>query len=138
MQLVKSAQRYDGCDLNYPFGANIVTALDFLTLISYFYIPICNQLILHKLFQFMIIWIFYCVYKNGPNSASFCLFLFLSHDKYSTNTVNYKSKDGVLGSQTRGSRIVGVDESTELWRSPFYCIFAMFTKHQMNRLFRWL
>ena len=52
MQLVKSAQRYDGCDLNYPFGANIVTALDFLTLISYFYIPICNQLILHKLFHF--------------------------------------------------------------------------------------
>ena len=32
---------------------------------------------------------------NGPYSASFCLFLFFSHDKYST--INYKSIDGVIG-----------------------------------------
>ena len=35
--------------------------------------------------------------------------------KYSTNE---KSFDGVLGTQTRGSMMVGADESTELWRHP--------------------
>ena len=29
--------------------------------------------------------------KNGPNPASFCLFLLFSHDKYSTNTINEKA-----------------------------------------------
>ena len=29
--------------------------------------------------------------KNGPNLASFCLFLFFSHDKYTTNTINEKA-----------------------------------------------
>ena len=39
-------------------------------------------------------------------------------DKYSTNlTINEKSVDGMLGSQTWGGRMEGVDESTELWRS---------------------
>ena len=45
------------------------------------------------------------------------LFLFISffsHYKYGTNTLNDKSIDGVLGTRTRGSRIVGADESTEL------------------------
>ena len=45
--------------------------------------------------------------KNGPNPASFCLFLFFfSHckEKYSTNlTINYKSIDGVLGSRTEAA-----------------------------------
>ena len=44
-----------------------------------------------------------------------CLFSFFSHDKYSTND---KSIDGVLGTQTRGGRMVGADESVELWRHP--------------------
>ena len=58
--------------------------------------------------------------KNGPNLASFCLFSFFSHDKYSavysTNlTVNDKSVDGVFRwSRTRCGRMVGADESTEL------------------------
>ena len=56
--------------------------------------------------------------KTGLNPVSFCLFSFFSHDKYSTNTVNEKSVDGVLGTQTRGGRMVGADESTELWRHP--------------------
>ena len=30
-----------------------------------------------------------------------------------------KSIDGVLGIQTRGSRMVGIDETTELWRPPY-------------------
>ena len=55
--------------------------------------------------------------KNGPNPASFCLFSFFSQcrtNTCSTNlTVNYKSVDGVLGTQTRGSRMEGADESTE-------------------------
>ena len=69
--------------------------------------------------------------KNGPNPASFCLFLFFfSHckEKYSTNlTINYKSIDGVLGTQTRGSRMVGTDESTELWRHPIFerCLYDL-------------
>ena len=57
--------------------------------------------------------------KNGPNPASFLFILFFSHDKYSTNlTINDKSIDGVLGTRTRGGRMVGADESTELWRHP--------------------
>ena len=38
-----------------------------------------------------------------------------------TNTVHnltIKSVDGVLGTRTQGGRMVGVDESTELWRHP--------------------
>ena len=31
---------------------------------------------------------------------------------------NDKSVDGVLGTQTGGGRMVGADESTELWRHP--------------------
>ena len=33
-----------------------------------------------------------------------------------TNIQFEKSIDGVLGTQTRGGRMVGADESTELWR----------------------
>ena len=32
--------------------------------------------------------------------------------------LNDKSIDGVLGIRTRGSTIIGADESTELWRHP--------------------
>ena len=34
-----------------------------------------------------------------------------------------KSVDGVLGTQTRGGRMVGADDSTELWLHP-YCLFS--------------
>ena len=50
--------------------------------------------------------------------ASFCLFTFFSHDKYSSNTINDKSVDGVLGTQARGGRMVSANESTELWQHP--------------------
>ena len=44
----------------------------------------------------------------------FGLFLFFSQDKYSTNlTINFKSADGVLGTWTRGSGMVGPYESTD-------------------------
>ena len=62
-----------------------------------------------------------CFFKNGLSPASFCLFSFFSNDKYSTNTINEKSVDGVLGTRTRGGGMVGADESTELWRHP-YCL----------------
>ena len=55
----------------------------------------------------------------GQARPLFVYFLFFSNDKYSTNTINEKSIDGVLGTQTRGGRMVGADESTELWRHPF-------------------
>ena len=46
------------------------------------------------------------------------LFLFFRYfNKYSTNlTINDKSVAGMLGTQTRGGRMVGADESTELWQ----------------------
>ena len=43
------------------------------------------------------------IIKNGPNPASF---LFFSRGKYSTNIINDKSLDGVLGTRTRGGRMV--------------------------------
>ena len=61
--------------------------------------------------------------KWAKPSLFFCLLSFFSHDKYSTNTINEKSIEGVLGTRTRGGRMVCADESTELWRQP------MFTKH---------
>ena len=57
------------------------------------------------------------VFINGPNPTSICSFSFFPHDKNITNlTINYKNIDGSLGTQTRGGRMVGKDESTELWR----------------------
>ena len=65
--------------------------------------------------------------KSGPNPASFCLFSFFSHDKYSTNlTINYKSVDGVLGTQTQGSRMVGADGFTELFlKCSLWCYLQL-------------
>ena len=56
--------------------------------------------------------------KMGQARPLFVYFLFFSNDKYSTNTINENSIDGVLGTRTRGGRMVGADESTELWRHP--------------------
>ena len=70
-------------------------------------------------------------FLNGPNPASFLfIFVLFSHrkDKYSTNlTIIEKSVDGMLGSRTRGGRMEGADESTELWRHPYDMLkFASF------------
>ena len=73
-------------------------------------------------------------FRNEPNTASFCLLSFFSHDKYSTNTINDKSVDGVLGTRTQCSRMVGADESTELWRHPFcYLVMERTGKSTNNR-----
>ena len=59
------------------------------------------------------------IFLKGPNPASFCLFLFFSHDKYRTNmTINDKRIGGVLGTRTQGGRIADADEPTELWWHP--------------------
>ena len=52
----------------------------------------------------------------GQTRPLFVLFAFFSYDKYSTNTKNEKSIDGVVGTQTQGGRMVGAEKSTELWR----------------------
>ena len=36
-------------------------------------------------------------FLNGPNLASFCLLLFFSHEKYSTNSINEKAQMVCLG-----------------------------------------
>ena len=51
------------------------------------------------------------------------IFVLFSHrmDKYSTIlTINEKSVDGMLGSQTQGGNMEGGDESTELWQHPIW------------------
>ena len=54
------------------------------------------------------------VFLNGPNTASL-LFLFFSHDKYSTHlNTNDKSIDGALGTRTQGGNMVDADQSAEL------------------------
>ena len=58
----------------------------------------------------------------GQTRPLFVYFLFFSHDKYSTNTINDKSIDGVIGTRTQGGRMVGIDESIELWRHPSFII----------------
>ena len=63
--------------------------------------------------------------KMGQSRPLFCLFSFFS--SYNFNNTNWKSIDGVLGIGTRGRRMVGTDETTELWRPPemmnvFICV----------------
>ena len=60
--------------------------------------------------------------KNGPIPASFCFIfvLFLLQFQYKIE----KSVDGVLGIRTWGRRMVGTDETMELWRLPtLYVLF---------------
>ena len=58
---------------------------------------------------------------------------FFSHDKYSSNlTINDKSIDGVLGTRTRGSNMVGADESTELWRHKAECYLHTYCKKKVR------
>ena len=56
-----------------------------------------------------------CFFKWANPGLFYVLFSFFSC--YNLNT-NWKSIDGVLGIRTRGLRMVGADETTELWRPP--------------------
>ena len=62
-------------------------------------------------------------FKNGPKQTSF-YFRYFHMTSTSTRTtiltINYKSIDGELRTRTWGCRMVGADESTELW--AIYCI----------------
>ena len=53
----------------------------------------------------------------GQTRPLFCLFSsFSQHNDNIVQNLTIKSVDGVLGTRTRGGRMVGADESTELWR----------------------
>ena len=54
-------------------------------------------------------------FKNGPISASFCLFSSFPH--YTILQID-ESVDGVLGTRIWGGRMEGTDESTELCWQP--------------------
>ena len=71
-------------------------------------------------------------FKYGPIPASFCLVSFFSNSNKIAIVQFEKSVDGVLGIQTRGCRMVGEDETTELWRYPTHTI-RMF-KTNMGRV----
>ena len=66
--------------------------------------------------------------KSGLFFVYFCSF-------HMTNIVqidhNDKSVNGVLGTRTRGGRVVGADEFTELWRHPI--LQFLFCKNCLKR-----
>ena len=55
--------------------------------------------------------------KMGQSRPPFRLFS--SFSCYNSNNTNWKSIDGVLGIRTQGRRMVGADETTELWWPPY-------------------
>ena len=74
-------------------------------------------------------------FKYWPPLASFCLFLSFSH--YIDNNWLYISVVGVLGILTQDRKMVGAEDSTELWRPPpLYPRFLYFCVNfsDMNRL----
>ena len=79
------------------------------------------------IFLYFSLYLFRCL-KYGPNLASFCLFsIFSQHNqwqiKYKTwLPIRRKIIDGLLGIRTRDRRMVGTDESTDLW-GPHYMSF---------------
>ena len=56
----------------------------------------------------------------GQSLPLFRLFSSFSHHK---SISNWKRVDGVLGIRTCGHRMVGADETTELWRPPVWPFF---------------
>ena len=68
-----------------------------------------------------------CFLKNGPIPASF-LFYFCSFLVTISIQIE-KSIDGVLGIQTQGSRMVGTDETMELWWPPNFVVVVDFLTH---------
>ena len=79
-------------------------------------------------------WASFVNFLNGPNPASFCLFSFsLRTNIAQILTINEKSIDGVLGTQTRGGRLVGTDKSTDLWRTPKNAFFDFDQNKKMQK-----
>ena len=65
--------------------------------------------------------------KKGPTRP---LFVYCLSFHMTNLTINDKSVDDVLGIRTQGSRIVGIDNSTELCGRPHYS--AMFGLEQLG------
>ena len=67
-----------------------------------------------------------CFLKMGQSRP---LYVYFRHFLITISIIQIeKSVDGVLGIQTRGCRMLGTDETTELWRPPFsisHLIFAI-------------
>ena len=64
-------------------------------------------------------------FKNGPIPASFSVYFRLYNMlQFKFKFKLKKSVDGVLGIQTRGGRMEGANESTELWRHPLFPPFT--------------
>ena len=85
-----------------------------------------------KLFQF-----FLFSFLNGRNPTSILFIFVLSsqHNDIMVQNLTIKSIDGLLGTRTQGGRMLGADESTELWRHPvlfsliFWFIQSFFRKN---------
>ena len=56
--------------------------------------------------------------QSRPLFVYFCSFLTISIQIE-------KSVDGVLGIRTGGRRMVGADETTELWRPPYFFVILV-------------
>ena len=79
--------------------------------------------------------------KYGPIPTSFCLFSSFSHSYYNFNNTNWKRVDGVLGIWTRGRRIVGADETKDLWQPLiiYFCSFNVTEKcYETVALAQWI
>ena len=69
-------------------------------------------------------YIFYCPYNENKDillkmGQSRPLFVYFHYFPTTISIIQIeKSIDGVLGIRTRGCRMVGADETTELWRPP--------------------
>ena len=64
------------------------------------------------------------VFLNGPVPASF--FVYFRSFLVTISIIQIeKSIDGVLRIRPRGRRMVGADETTELWRSPKTAIICL-------------
>ena len=70
---------------------------------------------MHPLLIFKALFNYVLFFKNGPIPASFSLHILLyAMSQFKFKFYIDKSVDGVLGIHTRGARIEGADESTEL------------------------
>ena len=64
-----------------------------------------------------------------------------SHYNDNYSSANGKSIDGVLGILTRDCKMVGADESTELWRPPnimFFILHMLFWDYVVRTIFSYL
>ena len=66
----------------------------------------------------------FCFLMGQSRLLFLFIFVFSTCHNLNSNLI-HKSIDGVLGVQTRGGRMEGIDESTELWRHPRGIMFLV-------------